>query len=69
MTENRYGVEIEEAGGDWTVHIVEPGGRKVFRRACRDRGEADLFASTVRQHVHWLSPERFRRYYRLPDPS
>ncbi len=69
MAGERYDVLVEDAGGGWTVHIVEPGGRSVFRRACRDRDEADLFASTVRQHLHWLSPERFRRYYRLPERS
>jgi len=41
----------------------------VHERACRDGAEARLFASTVRQHIYWLSPERFREYYRLPAPG
>ena len=31
--------------------------------------EARAFASTVEQHLGWLSEEKFRRYYRLPDPE
>ena len=27
--------------------------------------EARIFASTVRQHLYWLSAERFRQYYRI----
>ncbi len=66
MPEEGYGVEIVEDDGGWVVHIVDDRGTVVFRRACADEGEARLFASTVRQHLGWLSPERFRRYYRLP---
>jgi hypothetical protein len=28
-------------------------------------GEARTYASTVRQHIFWLSPEKFREYYRI----
>ncbi len=28
-----------------------------------------MYASTVRQHVYWLSEEKFREYYRLADPG
>jgi hypothetical protein len=66
MDEEAYGVDIAEDHDGWVVHIVDAGGAVVFRRACADEGEARLFASTVRQHLRWLSPERFRRYYRLP---
>lgn len=62
-----YDVRVEESAGRWSVHIVDPAGARVFERACSDEGEARLFASTVRQHLRWLSPERFRRYYRLPE--
>ncbi len=34
-------------------------------RACADEVEARTFASTVRQHIEWLSEETFRGYYRL----
>jgi hypothetical protein len=37
----------------------------VSERACADEAEAELYASTVRQHAGWLSQERFREYYRL----
>ncbi|HEX2031527.1 MAG TPA: hypothetical protein VHL78_09020 [Actinomycetota bacterium] len=62
-----YDVRVEESNGAWSVHIVDAAGEPVFQRACADEGEAHLFASTVRQHLAWLSPDRFRRYYRLPE--
>ena len=62
-----YEVTVDESGGRWTVHIVDAAGGSVFQRACSDEAEARMFASTVRQHLRWLSPERFRRYYRLPE--
>jgi hypothetical protein len=61
---NSYAVDVREAPG-WTVAIVDPAGRDAFVRACRDEAEARTFASTVRQHVAWLSQERFREIYRL----
>jgi hypothetical protein len=45
------------------VSIVAPTGGEVARRACRDEAEARTYASTVRQHLEWLSQERFREYY------
>jgi hypothetical protein len=27
------------------------------------------YASTVRQHIYWLSEEKLREYYRLPEPG
>ena len=63
--ENGYDVRIEDAPGGWRVVIRDPGGVVVGRRPCRDGAEARTFASTVRQHIYWLSPERFREYYRL----
>jgi hypothetical protein len=61
---NRFTVELRDAPG-WSVAIVDPDGRDAFVRACRDRTEARTFASTVRQHIGWLSEERFREIYRL----
>ena len=66
---NGYRVAMEDGPGGWTVRILDPGGAVVHVRACRDGAEARLFASTVRQHIYWLSPERFREYYRLPAPG
>ena len=63
--ENRFGVEMHDDGAGWRVAIVDPDGAVVVERACRDQTEARTYASTVRQHIYWLSPERFRAYYRL----
>lgn len=63
---NRYRVRVEGAGG-WRVLILDPEGRPVSERACADEAEARLFASTVSQHVRWLSEARFRRYYGLRE--
>jgi hypothetical protein len=51
------------------VTIVDPGGRDVFSHACGDEAEASTYASTVRQHVAWLSEGKFREYYRLPGEA
>jgi len=66
---NRYSVREEEGDRGWDVLIVDPSGREVWRRACRTASEARMFASTVRQHVYWLSEEKFREYYRLAAPE
>ena len=63
---NAFTVEIRDASGGWSVAIVDPEGRDASVRACRDEAEARTFASTVRQHIGWLSEERFREIYRLP---
>jgi hypothetical protein len=62
---NRYAVDVRRGEGGWSVAIVDPQGREVSVRACRDEVEALTYASTVRQHIYWLSEETFRRYYRL----
>ena len=49
--------------------IEDPTGVPVFERPCADRVEAAAFASTVEQHIGWLSEEKFRRYYRLPEEA
>ncbi len=62
---NRYGVEVRREPGGWSVAIRDPLGREVSVRPCRDEAEALTYASTVRQHIYWLSEETFRRHYRL----
>jgi hypothetical protein len=67
---NRYTVVVRDEGtgdGGWTVTILDPDGREVSERACRDQTEANTFASTVRQHAGWLSEGRFREIYRIPE--
>lgn len=61
---NPYSVQVASEGG-WSVRILDPAGAAVFTRACGSEVEARTFASTVRQHIDWLSPEKFRAYYRL----
>ena len=62
---NRYSVHEEQGDHGWDVVILDPDGQGVWRRACRSESEARTFASTVRQHVYWLSEQKFRNYYRL----
>jgi hypothetical protein len=66
---NRY--TVREAGTErgWEVSIVDPHGHVVSTRPCQTEAEARTFASTVRQHVYWLSEEKFREYYRLTPPA
>jgi len=64
-----YDVVLHEGKGGWTVQIVDTSGGVVSTRACRDAGEARVYASTVRQHLYWLSPEKFREYYRIAEPA
>ncbi len=67
--DNRYGVRVEDVQGEgWRVVIVDPAGAAADDRACADEAEARTYASTVRQHIYWLSEEKFRQYYRLPEP-
>jgi hypothetical protein len=66
---NEYSVRVENGSAGWSVHIVDPGGALVFTRVCSDEVEARTFASTVRQHIDWLSPSKFREYYRLPETA
>jgi hypothetical protein len=69
---NRFSVEVRNGQGigrgmEWSVSILDPEGREVAVRACRDETEALTFASTVRQHIAWLSEARFREIYRLVE--
>ena len=60
-----YAVTVEEGPDGWRVDILDARGAVVGSRACRDHIEARTYASTVRQHISWLSPEKFREYYRV----
>jgi hypothetical protein len=62
-----YAVEVHDSEGGWRVTIVDEGGRVVAERRCRDGAEARTYASTVRQHLSWLSPPKFREYYRIEE--
>lgn len=62
---SRYTVEIDGR----RVAIVGPGGAEVLARTWPTQEEAATFASTVRQHLGWLSEERFREYYRLGEDT
>jgi hypothetical protein len=66
---NTYAVQERRDDDVWTVRIVDPSGRVVSERTCADETEAHTYASTVRQHVYWLSEDKFREYYRLPVPG
>ena len=65
MGENGYDVGIEDAPAGWRVVIRDPAGQVVGERRCHDGTEARTYASTVRQHIYWLSAEKFREYYRV----
>jgi hypothetical protein len=60
-----YRVEISDDPGGWRVRITDASGIVMAERACRDGAEARTYASTVRQHLYWLSAEQFREYYRI----
>jgi len=73
---NRFSVQVRDGQGmgqgmgqgtRWSVAIFDPEGREIALRACRDETEARTFASTVRQHIAWLSEARFREIYRLAE--
>ena len=66
-TASTYMVEVHDAESGWRVSIVDQGGRVVSERRCRDGAEARTYASTVRQHLYWLSPQKFREYYRIEE--
>ncbi len=64
---NEFRVRVSEGPGGWTVEILRPEGAVAYRRSCSNEVEARTFASTVQQHIHWLSPEKFQDYYRLQE--
>lgn len=63
-----FRVDVRHDDDGWTVVIVDRVGAEVSRRACGDETEAWTYASTVRQHLYWLSEEKFREYYQ-PSPA
>jgi hypothetical protein len=63
--ENGFGVEVRQDPPGWNVAIVDPEGRTVAERSCDHAAEARTYASTVRQHIYWLSADVFRAYYRI----
>lgn len=67
--DNRYSVREVRNDGGWDVVILDPEGTVASTRSCGGEGEARTFASTVRQHIYWLSEEKFREYYRLGTPA
>ena len=64
---NEFTVRTERGPRGWHVRIVAPDGKETLDRPCADEEEARTFASTVQQHIYWLSPERFSAYYRLDE--
>jgi hypothetical protein len=68
-TGNRYTVREVTGEQGWEVLILDPGGAVAWSRPCASQNEARTFASTVRQHVYWLSEDKFREYYRLEPPA
>lgn len=65
VPEQIYDVRISTENARWEVAIVDASGMPVSVKACRDGAEARTYASTVRQHLYWLSPDTFRSYYRI----
>jgi hypothetical protein len=49
--------------------IDDPQGQEASTRTCRDEVEARTYASTVRQHIEWLSERTFRSYYALDSEA
>jgi hypothetical protein len=62
---NRFEARIVDDDAGWRGEILDADGKVLTVRACRDGAEARSFASTVRQHIYWLSEEKFRDYYRM----
>lgn len=62
---NKYGVSVIQDGSGWDVQILRANGAVAFTRSCSSEAEARTFASTVQQHIYWLSPTKFEEYYRL----
>lgn len=58
-------VRVEGAGDAWQALLVDDAGSVLLERRFETEARARLFASTVEQHLGWLSEARFREYYRL----
>jgi hypothetical protein len=66
---NDYSVHVVRGDLGWEVQITDPDGDVVFTRPSQTEADARTFGSTVQQHLYWLSAEKFREYYRLPQPA
>lgn len=66
---NPYTVHLHSGGQGWEVQILDQAGLPAWSRACSDEAEARTLASTVQQHVYWLSPAKFREYYQLVESA
>lgn len=64
-TANDYKVELHEGELGWEVRILDPVRSVVWVRSCTGEADGRTLASTVQQHVYWLSPGKFREYYKL----
>lgn len=64
---NAYAVRVDESELGWEVLILAPGDAVVWTRSCGSEEEARTLASTVQQHVYWLSPAKFSEYYKLAE--
>jgi hypothetical protein len=64
-----YAVRMSASDASWHVDIVDADDRVVGGRSCADAADARTYASTVRQHLYWLSSARFRRYYGIAEPA
>ncbi len=62
-----YEVATVETEQGWRVRVLDAGGAVVAERTCIDGAQARTCASTVRQHLYWLSAEKFREYYRIGE--
>lgn len=60
-----YSVAVERGEQGWEVRILDASGAALSVRHCAGETEARTFASTVIQHLGWLSATKFRDYYRL----
>ena len=66
---NEFIVQLHEGERGWEVRILDPGGVVAWSRACGNVTEARTLASTIRQHIYWLSPGKFREYYKISGPE
>jgi hypothetical protein len=64
---NHFGVELHEGDLGWEVRILDPSGAVAWARACAGEPDARTLASTIQQHIYWLSPAKFREYYKLSE--
>ena len=64
---NGYGVDVLEGDLGWEVRILDPSGSVVWTRSSGGQAEARTLASTIQQHIYWLSPPKFREYYKLDE--